>query len=344
MDRDELLDKVHTERRQLDRYLFEFERDESGSFVSSDRLKFGQEEMLEPNVVGEWCLKDLLAHLIDCEQRLIAWFEAPLMDEAPSTPAPCGDPDALSKTEADIPHGLRTMPPDGVLSLFPWSFQRVVATIQSMSSEDLFTADRYAWTGGTTLAERVAWSTYRRYDWAKALIRRWRTTHPGAYLNKMIVLERIEREHGRLEKSVAQLSESQMERPGVVGEWSVKDVLAHLTDWEQRFLGWYTAGRRGEVPETPAPGLTWGDLDFLNRQIFEAHRDSALSDVAAEFQRSYRQMHDSVQEMPEEEMFEVGRYDWLGEANLVDCILPNTANHYRWAKDHIRAWMAEQGI
>jgi hypothetical protein len=344
MDRDELLGKVHTKRRQLDRYLFEFERDESGTFVPSDRLKFGQEEMLAPKVVGEWSLKDLLAHLIDCEQRLVAWFEAPMMDEAPSTPAPCGDPDALSKTEGDIPQGLRSMTPADVLSLFPWSYQRVLATIQSMSADDLFTAGRYAWTGGTTLAEQVGWSTYRRYDWAKALIRRWRTAHAGKYLNKQSVLDRIAQEHGRLERSVAQLTESQMEQPGVVGEWSVKDVLAHLTDWEQRFLGWYAAGRRGEVPETPAPGMTWGDLDLLNRQIFKAHRDRALPDVVAEFERSYREVWDSVQEIPEEEMFEVGRYDWLGEANLLDFILPNTANHYRWAKEQIRAWMAEQDI
>lgn len=29
--------------------------------------------------------------------------------------------------------------------------------------------------------------------------------------------------------------------PGVVGDWPVKDVLAHLVAWEQMCLGWYEA-------------------------------------------------------------------------------------------------------
>jgi hypothetical protein len=54
---------------------------------------------------------------------------------------------------------------------------------------------------------------------------------------------------------------------GVVGDWSVKDIVARLVDWEQRFIGWYDAGLRGEVPEVPAPGIVWDELDILNKEL-----------------------------------------------------------------------------
>ncbi len=46
-------------------------------------------------------------------------------------------------------------------------------------------------------------------------------------------------EHKRLERNISDLSETDMLQQGVVGEWSIKDVLAHIVAWEQLFLNWY---------------------------------------------------------------------------------------------------------
>ncbi len=110
-------------------------------------------------------------------------------------------------------------------------------------------------------------------------------------------------------------------------------------DWEQRFIGWYQAGVRGEVPETPAPGIGWNQLDLLNQRIYEKYCDRPIENVLREFNASYSQILAIVEEIPEEEMFAVGRYSWLGENSMVEVILANTANHYRWAKRHIRKWL-----
>src|SRR5262245_23587754 len=50
------------------------------------------------------------------------------------------------------------------------------------------------------------------------------------------LLEKIRSERARLEQSIAMLSEAQLTQPGVVGESSVKDIMAHLTVWEQRLI------------------------------------------------------------------------------------------------------------
>ena len=76
------------------------------------------------------------------------------------------------------------------------------------------------------------------------------------------LLAAIEKERGALETLLEPLTPEEMTDPGVVGEWSVKDVLAHLIEWEQMVLGWHATGLRGDTlkevllgdrARTPAP-------------------------------------------------------------------------------------------
>lgn len=344
MHKDELLETIRVAHRQLERYLFTFEKDSKGVFRASDRPRFGPAEMLQPGVVGDWSLKDLLVHVIDWEQRLLRWCRAGREEQAPAD-VPTADLQwaRIDPDELEIPADLDDVTMDAVLAKLQASYQGVIAVMEVMSPADLFAPGRYDWTGDATVADYVVLATADHYAWAKQHIRRWRKTHAGAYLNKQEILDRIQTEHQRLEQNLDRLSDEQMTTPGVVGDWSVKDLLAHLTDWEQRFLDWYKAGLRGEVPSMPAPGISWSELDVLNQQIYQRHRDRDLSNVRHEFQRSYQQIVETVRQMPEEAMFEVGRYAWLGQSNLVAYVLANTANHYRWAKGQIRGWQRSQG-
>lgn len=146
------------------------------------------------------------------------------------------------------------------------------------------------------------------------------------------LLTEIQREREALEQFLDMLAPEQMTHPGALGTWSVKDVLAHLVEWEQMFLGWYAVGKRGEIPATPAEAFTWRQLPQLNRQIFEKHRDRALEDIQKQFESSYRKMLKTIQGMTEEELFTRGYYAWTNKNALVTYIIPNTSSHYRWAR------------
>lgn len=164
------------------------------------------------------------------------------------------------------------------------------------------------------------------------------------HTTKAGLLEDIRVQRSRLMKNLDILDAEQMTQTGVVGEWSVKDMLAHLIDWEQRFIGWYRAGVRGETPETPAPGLNWRQLDILNQQIYEKHKDRLLADVLAEFDASYEEILDLVNGMSEQELFTPGQYAWVGDGILADWVAANTSNHYNWAKTCIRKWMKQEAL
>jgi hypothetical protein len=332
---------IETSRRQLERYLFCFEKDAAGDFRPSQRPKYSQEEMLRPGVVEEWSLKDLLCHLIEWDRRLVRWCHEAL-DGLPSA-VPEVNPawENLQTGDHEIPADLQALPIEDVLEEFPHAYRAVLAAVEALPPDRLVASGFFKRAPGSTLADLALAVTAEHYSWAKGRIRRWRKTHAGAYLNREVILERIRTERRRLEQNLAQVPSGEMETAGVVGEWSVKDVLAHLVDWEQRFLGWYEAGRRGERPAVPAPGIGWDELDLLNRQIYQRNRGRPLEEVLTDFHASYARVFAVIRDIPEDEIFTPGRYSWLGENAMVGPILANTANHYRWAKGHIRAWRLE---
>jgi hypothetical protein len=86
----------------------------------------------------------------------------------------------------------------------------------------------------------------------------------GKQLRKRELLKEIYLERTALDDALAVLTARQMTQAGVTRSgWSVKDILAHLVEWQQMNLDWYEAGLRGEKPAIPAPGITM-------REIFSA--------------------------------------------------------------------------
>ena len=153
---------------------------------------------------------------------------------------------------------------------------------------------------------------------------------------KPALLAEMTGEREALEKLLATLTPEQMTEPGALGDWSVRDVLAHLIEWEQMGLGWYAAGLCGENPATPAQGYNWGQLPALNRMIFKKHHDRELGEVLEQFQVSYRQTLDLVQNLPEQDIFKRGLYPWMNQNSLAAYIHANGGAHYRWAREGIR--------
>lgn len=132
------------------------------------------------------------------------------------------------------------------------------------------------------------------------------------------LLDQIETEHRRLEQNILALREAERTQPGVVGEWSVKDILAHLTAWEQRLLQ--------RVQGQPEVGAGLSTHEF-NQQLYQANRTRSWAEVRAAYEQSYAQVLALVERLPEAELMR-----WQQHVGW------NTYGHYRWAKTQIRRW------
>ncbi len=157
-----------------------------------------------------------------------------------------------------------------------------------------------------------------------------------AYMQKRVRVERR-----RLEANLAQISSADMLIPGVCGDWSVKDVIAHIMEWEAMFFPWYEASLRGETPEVPGPGLTWKDLHIVNQRIYQKHCARSLDDILADFRAIHQRLEDTVLAMTAEQREKPGFYSFTGGGSIIDW-MNSYAAHDLWAKKEIRAWMKKK--
>jgi len=67
-------------------------------------------------------------------------------------------------------------------------------------------------------------------------------------MDKQQLLKRLEAAWTALKDSYTGLSDAQLLEPGVMGDWSVKDNLAHVTIWEEEALKYLPLISRGEKP------------------------------------------------------------------------------------------------
>jgi hypothetical protein len=160
-------------------------------------------------------------------------------------------------------------------------------------------------------------------------------------MTKEKVLELIRSKRATLEEILKPLSEEQMTQPGAQDDWCVKDILAHIADWEQRMVQWVEESLRGDVPERPAPGLTWDDLDLLNERTYLKNKDRPLQEILAEFDGSYQQALGTVEYLDEEDLIEPDRFGWREGDPLWHMIAANTWWHYDEHYEAIANWLKE---
>jgi len=154
--------------------------------------------------------------------------------------------------------------------------------------------------------------------------------------SKQDLLAAIEKERSELDAYLETLSLKEMTEPNIVGEWSVKDVLSHLSEWEQMCLEWYQTGLRGEMPSLPAPGDKWNQTPQLNQQIYEKHRNHPLNEVLERFQTVSLEILEHIQSLSNEQLFTVGQYVWTKKNTLGTYLVSATSSHYLWARKEIR--------
>jgi hypothetical protein len=116
-------------------------------------------------------------------------------------------------------------------------------------------------------------------------------------MEKQQLLKRLEKAWTEIKESYAGLSDAQLTEPGVMGDWSVKEILAHVTTWEEEALKYLplilTGGR-------PPRYIQSGGIDAFNAQMTEQKRSLALSEVLSQLDETHRRLIDYIQSVPAE--------------------------------------------
>ncbi|MGI8586441.1 MAG: ClbS/DfsB family four-helix bundle protein [Chloroflexia bacterium] len=169
-----------------------------------------------------------------------------------------------------------------------------------------------------------------------------------ALTTKAQMLEIIQAEHAAWQALLAAIGEEHMMLRGAAGaDWTVKDVVAHLTAWRGRSCAYLRAGLRQTEPAPPPWPAEFNEDDAagvaqINNWFYEADRDQPLAAVLGESEAAWQEMADLVRALPEADLREADRFAWLGGAPLGPAVLDGSFEHMH---EHIhmlaiQAWLA----
>lgn len=160
--------------------------------------------------------------------------------------------------------------------------------------------------------------------------------------DKADLLALVRESWAELGATIDRLGEQEMIQPGVEGEWSVKDLLAHISAWEALMVQWVGDSLRGDTPDRPAPDEPWEDLDEVNERLFRERVDRPLEEVLAAFHQTHQQAYQTVAGLSEADLFDPDRFAWRRGDPLWHLVAGNTWGHYREHQQAIERWIDER--
>lgn len=103
-------------------------------------------------------------------------------------------------------------------------------------------------------------------------------------------------DHRKLKQTLAKLTESQIVNEIIMGDWSVKDVIAHISAWNLEITR-----SIDEVLQRKAPWyLNKGETAFNIAEV-EKRRDWSLQEVLDEWESSFDSLTHRIEEITAEE-------------------------------------------
>lgn len=166
-------------------------------------------------------------------------------------------------------------------------------------------------------------------------------------MNKSELLNSLQEEYQQWETLLDEIGPARMEQPAVNGDWSMKDIVAHLTGWNRWLVARLQAAGRSE-PDPPPPWPAHIQTENeINAWIYESSHGRSVREVLNESHRVFQQLltviegfPDDVRIDPVEHQGRVYLLVWLDDQRF-----PAGEFFDHFHDDHepdIRAWMARE--
>jgi hypothetical protein len=157
---------------------------------------------------------------------------------------------------------------------------------------------------------------------------------------KQQLLDQVQQEREQWESLLDEIGTERMEVPGVTGDWTMKDTIAHMITWWRREVSLLAAAQRDERPSDHPPQ---SQVPIINERVHRTNRDRPLADVLRDSQDIWQQFAEKIQQIPEETLLDPERFEWMEGRALGLGILENFAGHFH--EEHeplITAWLRKQ--
>jgi hypothetical protein len=151
-------------------------------------------------------------------------------------------------------------------------------------------------------------------------------------VDRQQLLRRLDKAWVAFKASYAGLSQSDILEPGVTKAWSVRDIMAHVTTWEEEALKHLPAILEGRRP--PRYSVTYGGIDAFNALMTTKKAGLSLAEIYRQQEEIHRQVIDAVVRAPDDQLARETRYRRR--------LRLDTYNHYPRHIEAIRRWRAQR--
>jgi uncharacterized damage-inducible protein DinB len=158
------------------------------------------------------------------------------------------------------------------------------------------------------------------------------------------LLDNLERTREQLLMIIADLPDEALLQPGVIADWSVKDVLAHIAAWESELITGLMRLQQGKKPAHLLEALA--DHDAYNAARYLENKERGLDAVFDDFQNVRTQLEGWLEEFDDRALTDPKHFKALQGMPLWQLIKNNSYGHeaqhipylaafaHRWAEEN----------
>jgi hypothetical protein len=142
------------------------------------------------------------------------------------------------------------------------------------------------------------------------------------------LLKRLDTAWEAFKQSYAGLPDAELLEPGVTGAWSIKDIIAHVTWWEEEALTHLPLILTGARP--PRYSVTYGGIDAFNAWMTEQKKDLSLAEVLRQRDEVHHRLVAFIESVPDDQA--------TGDTRFRRRLRLDTYGHYPKHARAIRLW------
>jgi hypothetical protein len=160
---------------------------------------------------------------------------------------------------------------------------------------------------------------------------------------KSQILSNLENIYNLWQKLLARLSYEQIATPLQPSPWTVKDIVAHLWFWQQASVARAEAALQDKDPQYPEWWELFGpnpeeDVDRTNAWNYEHSKDKPWQQVYTDWLTQFSHYLDLLRQIPERDLIEAGRYQWMGNYPLSASAM-GSYDHHQEHLETLTAWL-----
>ena len=163
--------------------------------------------------------------------------------------------------------------------------------------------------------------------------------------SKAGLLATIREERENVERLVTAAGD-RIEEPGVTGDWTLKDIIGHLSGWRWRTVGRMEAAASGTESYTtlwPRELEENDDYQPVNDWLYERNRDLSAAEVLRESRETFDRLEVATAALPDDVLFTPGRFSWMEGKALGPGLIGGIVSHFHDEHEaDLRRWLHQQ--